>query len=453
MLRIMSDPPPYRERYRPQLHFTARRNWLNDPNGCVYHDGEWHLFFQHNPTGLEWGNMSWGHAASPDLLHWTQLPDAIRPYDEGTIFSGSAVVDHRNTSGLGTAGRPPLVAVYTHARKPSGQAMAYSMDRGRTWSLFENGRHVVANQGLDECERDPKVFWHEPSARWIMVLWVQRGRVRFFGSKDLRAWAPLSDFAGPGFYECPDLVAVPVTGEAGATRWVLYDAALQYWIGDFDGITFRAESGPVNGEYGSSFYAAQSWSNTGRRVVQIAWMRGGQYPDMPFNQQMSFPCDLGLHRTARGLRLTRAPVPEIESLVLDRQERSGVDASAPAGLSMTAPAAPLDLRLELEGVGPETSFSLEVSGQRVTYDGERIGCLDRWAPLAPADGALDLRLLVDRASIELFANRGEVSLSSCFLGSEASSELRLNVTRGSLRVRSIAVCRLSSIWQVDQQRR
>ncbi len=152
----MSDSKPYAERYRPQFHFSARENWLNDPNGCVFHDGEYHLFFQRNPAGLKWGNMTWGHAVSTDLVHWRELPKALEPYDDGTIFSGSAVVDPENTSGFGHPGLPPLVAAFTFAKKPFGQALAFSTDKGRSWSLHDGGRPVVPNQGLDESERDPK---------------------------------------------------------------------------------------------------------------------------------------------------------------------------------------------------------------------------------------------------------------------------------------------------------
>ena len=194
----MTEEDRYNEKYRPQFHFTARRNWLNDPNGCVFHDGIYDLFFQHNPAGVEWGNMTWGHAVSADLVHWTQREHAIRPYDGGTIYSGSAVVDAGNDSGLGVGSTPPLVAVFTHAKKPFEQALAFSNDHGATWKLYENGRHVVPNQGLDEAERDPKIFRHEPSGKWIMVLWVRMGQVRFFTSDDLLHWAHVSDFLTEG---------------------------------------------------------------------------------------------------------------------------------------------------------------------------------------------------------------------------------------------------------------
>ncbi len=157
----------YREKHRPQFHFSSKTNWLNDPNGCLYHNGVYHLFFQHNPSGIDWGNMTWGHAVSPDLIHWKQLENAIHPYDEGTIFSGSAVLDTENLSGLGKGDNPPLVAAFTHARKPFGQAIAYSNDNGQTWNLYDNGRRVVPNQGFDEGERDPKILFHEPTGKWI----------------------------------------------------------------------------------------------------------------------------------------------------------------------------------------------------------------------------------------------------------------------------------------------
>ena len=240
----------YTEQYRPQFHFTARTNWLNDPNGCVFYDGEYHLFFQHNPTGLEWGNMTWGHAVSGDLIHWHQLPHALLPYGDGTIFSGSAVVDSANGSGLGSGSTGPLIATFTHARKPFGQAIASSTDRGRTWQLYAAGQHAVPNQGLAEDERDPKIFWHAASRHWIMVLWVCRNQIRFFKSADLLKWHATSDFVGDGFYECPDIFPLPVDGNRNDIKWILADAAFHYWVGDFDGQSFTAQEGPLRPEAG-----------------------------------------------------------------------------------------------------------------------------------------------------------------------------------------------------------
>ena len=314
----------YREPYRPQLHFTPERNWMNDPNGMVFYDREYHLFYQSNPFGDKWGHMSWGHAASRDLVHWEHLPLALAEEDGVMIFSGSAVVDSKNTSGFGRNGRPPLVAIYTghYTSKPlQNQHIAYSTDRGRTWTKYSG------NPVLDIGEkdfRDPRVFWHEPTKRWVMaVSWPAQRKVRFYASRDLKDWTHLSDF-GPagstqGIWECPDLFplrvengtagvlpadrrapaptaaqpqagvpsAAPEGGRAPDQKWVLVvnvgsgapagGSGCQYFVGDFDGNQFSvdhihtadAPARPAGepalwADYGPDFYAAVSWNDIPR---------------------------------------------------------------------------------------------------------------------------------------------------------------------------------------------
>ena len=435
----------FSERYRPQFHFTAQRHWLNDPNGCLYFDGVYHLFFQHNPEANEWGNMTWGHAVSPDLVHWTQRANAIRPYDGGTIFSGSAVVDHSNSAGFARGKETALVALFTHARPPFGQALAFSVDEGLTWQLYNDGHPVVPNQGLDPTERDPKVFWHQATQRWVMVLWVKEDTVRLFTSPDLKRWTHASDFIGRGFYECPDLFELPVDGDREHTKWVLHDAKLDYWIGSFDGRRFTPEAGPFRGDHGLNFYAAQSWDNTPGRRIQIAWMRGGQYPGMPFNQQMSFPCELTLRTVAAGVRLCRSPVDEIARLY-DGQFVLKNATLAPnenplAGISGEL----FDIEMDLRP-NHASELGLRLHGETVAYKGGRISCLGRSAPLSPADGRIRLRLLVDRTSLELFANDGEVSMTSCFLPRASETNLELYASGGTARVNHLQVRQLRSSW-------
>ncbi|MDZ7615678.1 MAG: glycoside hydrolase family 32 protein, partial [Patescibacteria group bacterium] len=216
----------YRERLRPQFHFAPAYGWMNDPNGMVYHDGEYHLFFQHNPYGVNWGNMTWGHAVSTDMLHWRQLPGAIHPDGLGTIFSGSGVVDHKNTTGWQTGEHKPIVAVYTSAGGTSAQSrgqsftqsVAYSIDRGRTFTNYD-GNPVLKH--LVKGNRDPKVLWHEPTSQWVMIVYFERPRFALFGSADLKHWTKLSELDIPDGYECPDLFELPVDGNAKDTRWVV----------------------------------------------------------------------------------------------------------------------------------------------------------------------------------------------------------------------------------------
>ncbi len=270
----------YDETYRPQFHFTARANWLNDPNGLVYDQGEYHLFFQHNPTGIEWGNMTWGHATSRDLVHWEQLPNAIEPDPLGTIFSGSAVVDRHNSAGFQVGSRPPLVAIYTAAGdtspeskgQPFTQCLAYSNDRGRTWTKYDGNpvlNHIVGGN------RDPKVIWHAPTQRWIMALYLDGNEFGLFSSPDLKHWEPIQTLALPDCSECPDFFPLPVDGDKNHIKWVFTAANGHYLIGSFDGAKFTQEGGPFAADYGANYYAVQTYSDLpesdGRRI-QVAWM-------------------------------------------------------------------------------------------------------------------------------------------------------------------------------------
>ena len=259
---VAAAPPTFREPWRPQFHFTPASTWMNDPNGMVWHDGEFHLFYQNNPFGDKWGHMSWAHAVSRDLSHWEHLPLALAEEGGVMIFSGSAVVDRDNTSGFGKDGKPPMVAIYTghHTGKPlQNQHIAYSNDRGRTWTKYA-GNPVL---DLGEADfRDPKVFWHAPTRRWVMaVSWPQHRQVRFYASPDLKRWSHLSDF-GPagsteGIWECPDLFPVEVENPGGGrrTKWVLVvnvgsgapagGSGTQYFVGEFDGTFFGEDPGSV----------------------------------------------------------------------------------------------------------------------------------------------------------------------------------------------------------------
>jgi fructan beta-fructosidase len=279
--------PTYNEQYRPQFHFTPPSNWMNDPNGLVYLDGEYHLFYQHNPFGNRWGHMSWGHATSQDLVHWKHLPIAI-PEENGVMaFSGSTIVDGKNTSGFGNPGRPPLVAVYTGYRpadRSQSQYLAYSLDHGITWKRY-SGNPVLDIKSTDF--RDPKVFWYESDQRWIMVLVLAAERkVSFYGSQNLKQWKHLSDF-GPagaigGAWECPDFFPLEVEGSPGLTRWVLQvdldrravagGSGGQYFIGSFDGRRFLRD----NPEDGFSLGPKGEILATFDESLPTGWKRDGE---------------------------------------------------------------------------------------------------------------------------------------------------------------------------------
>lgn len=458
---------PYGESLRPQFHFTARSNWLNDPNGLVHYEGEWHLFFQHNPKGNAWGNMTWGHAVSTNLFQWKQLPDAIRQDDQGDIWSGSAVVDWNNTSGLANGPEKTLVAFYTSAggftpetpKKTFTQHMAYSNDRGRSWTKF-SGNPVIPQRG--DGDRDPKVFWHEPTRKWVMVLYVGvpdaqakdakgqpviRHTAQIFNSPDLKAWTYLSSV--PDIYECPDLFELPVDGNSKNTRWVLFGADASYLLGRFDGANFTAECPKQAGDYGANFYAAQTYSDVpdGRRIL-VGWMRDGKYPGMPFNQQMSLPLELSLVTTPVGIRLFRQPAKEIVQLRAGpRIELGGSPLQAGDSLPLN-PQSDLiqgELRFAPAATG---DVVLNVRGSEIRWSAKEkmLHAFGRKAPLAPIDGKVSLNLVLDRSSLEIFGNNGEIAMSFCFIPKAGDTEWRLTAVDSQIRITSWVLRRLKSAW-------
>jgi fructan beta-fructosidase len=251
----------YNEEFRPQYHFTPRTGWMNDPNGLVFSGGEFHLFYQHNPYGTGSANKSWGHASSRDLVHWKDYGDVLLPDRLGTIYSGSAVLDARNSSGFGKGSRAPLVALYTSAgghapeQLPYTQSLAFSNDNGRSWNRYESNPVIGHIEGTN---RDPKVSWHHPTSQWVMALYLSRSRFALFGSPDLKHWTKLSDVNFPDGHECPELFELPVDGNAGNTRWVIWEGAGRHMIGRFDGKTFTAETDVLSSEWGKHCYAGQT---------------------------------------------------------------------------------------------------------------------------------------------------------------------------------------------------
>ncbi|MDX3639324.1 GH32 C-terminal domain-containing protein [Streptomyces sp. MB09-02B] len=303
---VAADTPPYTETHRPQFHFTPEKNWMNDPNGLVYYKGEYHLFYQYNPNGNSWGDMSWGHAVSEDLVHWEELPLALSHDDEEMVFSGGAVVDENNTTGFGTKKNPPMVAIYTSAYKDGGkqaQSLAYSTDRGRTWTKYQG--NPVIDIGSHNF-RDPKVQWYAPTKSWLMTVSLsEEHKVQFYSSKNLKDWSLLSEF-GPtgatgGVWECPDLFPLAVDGDRNNIKWVLVvnlnpggiagGSGSQYFIGDFDGTKFTAEDKgtytPPTGTVVQDFEGAGfgAWTTTGNAFGQApaAGAVDGQTPVTGFD--------------------------------------------------------------------------------------------------------------------------------------------------------------------------
>jgi len=439
----------FQERYRPQFHYTAVKGWINDPIGLLYYEGEYHLFNDHNvestrfPGGKLDGEQShWSHAVSKDLVHWKHMPAAVYPDELGACWSGSGVVDWKNTTGFQTGKEPPLVLAYTSAGS-WGQSLVYSNDRGRTWTKYE-GNPVLDK--IADSNRDPQVFWHEPTKKWVMVLYVRRGQAHFFNSDDMKTWTATSVVPLEGFHECPDMFRLPVDGDPKNRKWVIYDGPFHYWIGDFDGKTFRPQTRALRCEFGKHFHAAQSWETPDRRRVQIGWMNGGVYPGMPFNQQMTFPCELTLRTTADGVRLFMYPIEAIQSLYTKSVSLEN-HALKPGDNPLADMSGELfDIEMVIEP-GDATEFGLRLHETAVIYSDNRVTSAGAKAEVSPLDGVLRLRILVERTSIETFVNRGQVALPCCHLPKKPSTGLDLYAKGGSVTVRSLRVTRLKSCWE------
>lgn len=416
----------YSEKYRPQFHFSPQNNWMNDPNGMVYYQGEYHLFYQYHPESSVWGPMHWGHAVSKDLVHWEELPIALYPDEHGTIFSGSAVVDWNNTSGLGTKDNPPLVAIYTYhnfEKEQLGrndyqtQGIAYSLDKGRTWLKYTQNP-VLANPGIKDF-RDPKVSWHQESQKWVMVL-AQDDHIGFYSSPNLFDWQLESDFGKDwgvhgGVWECPDLIKMPIEGTNDFQYVLLVSinpggpnggSATQYFIGDFDGKTFtltddfKTDVKPVivNNEvkesgvwldYGTDNYAGVTFSdvpNSDGRKLLIGWMSNWQYanqvPTEKWRSAMTIPRALTLIDTNNGLRVASTPVEELNKIVKKKEfyqqlsgERQYSLVSADRNISLhhlEFDVSPLNsdyIKLIFDNkLGEKTTLNLDVMSGEIIFD-------------------------------------------------------------------------------------
>jgi fructan beta-fructosidase len=507
--------PAYTEPHRPQFHFTPPSMWMNDPNGLVYYDGEYHLFYQYHPADTVWGPMHWGHAVSRDLVHWEHLPIALAPDERGYIFSGSAVVDWRNTSGLGKEGEPPLVALFTYHDPVRGKAgtgdhesqgLAWSNDRGRTWAKYP-GNPVVPNVNRHKDFRDPKVFWHEPSQRWIMALSVF-DHVEFHSSRDLKQWQRLGAFgagigAHGGTWECPDLFPLRLAG-TDQTKWVLVvnlnpggpqgGSGTQYFVGDFDGHNFTLDAdfertlrrdGAAWLDWGRDNYAGITWSDVpaadGRRLY-IGWMSNWDYaqkvPTHPWRSAMTVPRSLELARTTDSYIVRSQPVRELgqlrsASVTLPPRRFEGT-ANLADEVRFPVATSEVELEFDLDGTTART-FGISLSNDRgETYrldfdrDSGRFvsdrtrsgpaGFSDAFlrahaAPRAATGNVLRMRVFIDVASAELFADEGATVLTDTFFPSSPYTRLRLHAEGGPAVLRSGAVHQLRSIWPAGPDQR
>lgn len=466
-----SDP------WRPAAHLTAEKNWLNDPNGLVYHDGTYHAFYQYNPRGNSWGNMSWGHSTSKDLVHWEQQPVAMEASPQEEIFSGSIVMDKNNASGLGSAQNPPMVALYTSAYGKNGalpqgaqaQSVAFSLDNGSTWQKYK-GNPVLNLAPTNNNFRDPKITWYEPGRYWVMTTVVADAQVvKMFKSTDLLHWDFLSDFSGVGaqggLWEVPELVQMDVE-DSTAKKWVMLlsinpggiagGSGMQYFVGEFDGTRFTAENAaPADApltesqwlDHGADYYAANSISGApGGKPVLLGWMGNWDYaqhvPTTPWRGSMAIPRELTLVRGQKRLELRSA----IAGVAREALERSGEMKSKnltvgpdvqDLGSDFVSRTQLIELEMDLTSAR-EAGILLRRSadggaGLRISYNKEkRTVKVDRSKagtsnfsekfspyhevalPSSGSDGKVRLRILLDSSSVEVFAQDGAAVISDVF---------------------------------------
>lgn len=468
----------YDEQYRPMIHFSPEKFWMNDPNGMVYLDGEYHLFYQHNTQGSKWGPMNWGHAVSTDLLHWEHLPVALSPDKNGDIFSGSAVIDKNNTAGFGA---DAMVAIYTSNGERQCQSLAYSTDKGRTFTMYQNNPVLKDNEKADF--RDPKVFWYAAGDCWIMSLATGQ-TISFYRSADLKEWVKLSEFgegigSHDGVWECPDLFPLEYNGKQ---KWVLLvsinpggpngGSATQYFTGDFDGKTFTADPSPYPlwVDYGKDNYAGVTWNNVpeadGRRLF-IGWMSNWQYaeavPTMTWRSGATLPRELSLKTHTAGYPvLASQVVEEIETIAGSWSDA----AKAGNGYKLVGEGVPYQVELTFDMPSDGTcSFSLENDeGEsfqitldcregRLLADRTKSGKVDfspefakvMSAPLNVAPGNMKVTLFVDYMSVEAFVNDGESLQTNLVFPKHIYN--RLVVAEGSsVQPSAVKVRMLQPVW-------
>ncbi|MHC4482240.1 MAG: glycoside hydrolase family 32 protein [Planctomycetota bacterium] len=384
-------------------------------------------------------------ASSDDLVHWKELKIALYQHSFSDMcFSGTAVIDKDNASGFKTGSEDPMVIFYTSTGR--GECIAYSNDAGRSFTEYRRNP-VVEHEG-----RDPRVFWYQPQTKWVMVVYDVKDGERgfaFYDSKDLKNWRYMSWMGG--FSEFPELFELAVESRENVKKWVLHGPDGRYLLGRFDGTTFLPDSDEkIPMDYGENFYAVQIYSNIpleDGRVIQIVWMRGGKYPGMPFNQQLTFPCELILHNTPQGLRLCRKPVREIK-LLRKRQHKWQNLTLKPGDKPLEGITGELfEIRAEIEP--PEAKeIGFRIRGIDVVYNvkKQKVYCLGKDGPLRPIDGRVDLHLLVDRTSLEVFGNNGLLSMSSCMLPEDDNKSLAVFCGGGQAKLLSLKVWELNSIW-------
>ncbi|MGM0486375.1 MAG: GH32 C-terminal domain-containing protein [Planctomycetota bacterium] len=445
--------PLYDEALRPRFHMSQMRGWNNDPNGMCYYDGQYHFFWQCNPAGRNWANMYWGYATSPDMVHWTEQDRALRPFG-GQVenrhpsmavkncFSGSGNVDVNNTAGWQRGDAKTMVLAFTDTG--CGEALAYSTDRGKTWTYYE-GNPIIRHSG-----RDPKLVWYEPGNHWVIAVFDQDpevGRnIAIYTSSDLKEWELTSKI--PGYFECPELLELPVDGNPEKTKWIVYGADAQYAIGEFDGKRFIPDHEGKHRLHWGNYYASQCFSNPpDGRVVQMGWTRGIEMPGMPFNQTFTVPANLTLHTTEDGIRMYATPIEELEELRKPNPktvENAELTAETPA-VTRGVQGQLFDILVTLKQ-GTAAEAVLQFGDNAATYD-FNARKLDQM-PLKMKDGKVTFRVLVDRPLYELVGGGG-----ACYKTSgrrdkgQPIDTISLTAKGGSVTVESLKVYEMTSAWK------
>lgn len=477
-----------REKYRPAFHHTPLYGWMNDPNGMFYKDGRWHLYYQYNPYGSKWQNMTWGHSVSSDLVNWEHLPEAIRPNGLGSVFSGSCAVDHDNTAGFGS---DAVIALYTSAGTSQMQSLASSTDDGLTFNIYPSNPVLT----LESEARDPKVFWNDSTREWNMILaHALDHEMLILTSPDMKAWTLQSSFgkglgAQGGVWECPDLFELPVAG-TNEKKWVLLcninpdgpfgGSGTQYFVGDFDGKTFKVDAAPDGNvptkwlDYGKDHYATVTWSAApdGRRVA-IGWMSNWQYaadvPTMQFRSANTLPRDMGLFRAPDGeVYASSAPSPELEALrgplavkvkkaTVGRKARSFALPSENGGICEimldvdASKASMVNLALS-NNQGEKVMMQYDPSAATLSFDRTESGITDfsegfpavTVTPTHETSDRIALRIFVDRSSIEVFGNDGEFVMTNLVFPRTPYTALSVSAEGGNAKVENLRIYSLKS---------
>ena len=484
----------YSEPHRPQYHFSPEANWMNDPNGMVYYEGEYHLFYQYYPDSTVWGPMHWGHAVSTDMVSWEHLPIALFPDSLGYIFSGSAVVDEGNTSGFGINGRNPIIAIFTHhnmdGEKSGGnkyqyQSIAYSNDNGRTFTKYE-GNPVIPNPGIKDF-RDPKVIWDEKRNQWVMVF-AAYDKVMFYTSPNLKEWTYTGEFGISGdkrLWECPDLFPIDVEGTE-EEMWVLITSiqkegpnggtATGYFVGDFDGQTFIGNNKNQKWlDYGTDNYALVTWSDipeSDGRKLALGWMSNWEYaqvvPTKKWRSAMTLPRSLTLHKEGNDYQLRSLPVKELVSI-----EGKSIELDSQTYLAETIilnnanqSLYKLDLSFEKPEFGgieivfsnsKEEYISVGYSTANKVYSIDRTFAGENDFSKVFADyhegeanydhPTVDMVIYLDHSSIELFADKGQCVMTEIFFPSEPFTQIEINADVNNIRLEKGKITELKSIWK------